>query len=132
MIVLHAGTSPGDASQIIYTIDANIPGTGIVRMEGQRPLDSYPDGIDVIARANGRGVHGMIVGSPYPDGEVQWDFTELLAFDLCPGVIPPPGLMALMLLTGGNSPTNPTNPGGTGTAPGPGGITPGPGAGGTP
>lgn len=128
VIVAREGTSPGPASAMLYTIDANIPGSGVVRLTGQRPMDAYPDEVDVIGRAVGRGVHGIIVGA-WPGGQVQWDFTELLAFGLCPGVTPPAGLgMMIDPVTGLPVPVIPPPGGGplsgTGTpsdAPGPGG-----------
>lgn len=132
VIADRTGVSPGNSSQILYTIDANIPGSGVVRLNEQRPLDSYPDGIDVVARGIGRGVHGMIVGGGYPDGEIQWDFAELLAMNPCPGISPMSPLGAMMIDSSGNlvpQTTQPTGNNGAGSPTQGGSLAPGGGVG---
>ncbi len=116
VIAARAGVTPGPASAMLYTIDANMPGAGVVRLSSQRPLKAYPDTLDVIGYEPGDGVHGMLIGTP-GSWRVQWNFMEPLAFGTCPNVTPGGG--------GGQPPPPPPPPPPTGPV-GFGGGTPSP------
>lgn len=76
-----AGTSPGPASGLTYTIDAYFPRAGLVTLAGQTPAcERRPDTVDVTAVAIGTGVLGILF-----DGQIiQWMFRELDAYAECP------------------------------------------------
>lgn len=80
VIISHAGTSPGPASGITYTIATADPNAaGVFNMRNQTPVSRWPDTLDTVAMPDGTGVIGVSVGAV-----VSWHFVELPDFAECP------------------------------------------------
>lgn len=83
-IVSVEGTSPGPATFISYTIAVHDPAVeGIFRLEGQRPIQRWPDLLDTVALPVGMLVIGAIEANV-----VRWHFMELPAFADCTEAAP--------------------------------------------
>lgn len=84
-IVSSHGTSPGPASGITYTIAVHDPQVeGVFRLERQKPVQRWPDDIDVVALRDGQLVVGAIAANA-----VQWHFHEYPAFRECAAGVAP-------------------------------------------
>jgi hypothetical protein len=98
-IVSVEGTTPGPATFISYTIavhDSNVE--GIFRLEGQRPIQRWPDTLDTVALPVGMLVMGAIEANV-----VRWHFMEMPAFKDC-AAANPNGLTARRLEDSGIGP----------------------------
>jgi hypothetical protein len=78
-IVSVEGTTPGPASGITYTIAVHDPQVeGIFRLERQKPVQRWPDALDIVALRPGQLVIGAVAANA-----VQWHFHEYPAFRDC-------------------------------------------------
>ena len=92
VILSHAGTSPGPASGITYTIATADPNAaGVFNMRNQTPVSRWPDTLDTVAMPDGTGVIGVSVGAV-----VSWHFVELPDFAECPSNSGGSGMLELL------------------------------------
>jgi len=115
-IVAVAGTTPGPASGISYTIachDANVD--GVYRLDGQKPVRRWPDTLDTVAWSVGSMVQGIVDANV-----VQWHTLELPDFGACPDNSGQSQMLEMLrsgsgflnVPTAPGSGTSPANPGG--------------------
>lgn len=83
-IVSVEGVSPGPATFISYTIAVHDPNVeGIFRLEGQRPIQRWPDALDTVALPV-----GMLVMGATEANVIRWHFMEMPAFKDCAAAVP--------------------------------------------